>query len=147
MKVKPIPDGYHTINPYMAVRDARGLIAFLKAAFDSSVDVMEGQDGTIFNAEARVGDSMVLIGQVPKDRPDSMLMPMVLYLYVEDADASYRKAMQAGAESMEEPADQVYGDRRAAVRDLAGNQWWFATRKEEVSPEEMLRRFKERKQK
>ena len=129
MKVKPIPDGYHTINPYMAVRDARGLIAFLKAAFDSSVDVMEGQDGTIFNAEARVGDSMVL------------------YLYVEDADASYRKAMQAGAESMEEPADQVYGDRRAAVRDLAGNQWWFATRKEEVSPEEMLRRFKERKQK
>jgi len=140
MKVKGIPDGYHTITPYLAVQDAHGLVDFLKKAFDATVEVHAMPDGTILNAQAQVGDSMVLIGQAPKDRPNSDLMPVMLYLYVEDADAWYRKAMAAGGESIREPADQFYGDRVGAVRDLAGNQWWFATHKEEMSSEEMVRR-------
>jgi PhnB protein len=88
---------------------------------------------------------MVLIGQAPKDHADDKLMPAMLYLYVDDADAWYRKAMAAGAESIREPADQIYGDRTGAVRDLAGNQWWFATRKEDVSSEEMVRRAIEKR--
>jgi PhnB protein len=145
MTVKAIPDGYHTVTPYLAAKDAQGLVNFLKQAFDATVELRTMPDGTIYNAEARVGSSMVLIGQVPKDRPDNELMPAMLYLYVEDADGWYRKALAAGATSLREPADQIYGDRVGAVKDLAGNQWWFATRKEDVSSEEMIRRAAERK--
>ena len=88
---------------------------------------------------------MVLVGQMPKDRPDNELMPAMLYLYVDDADTLYRKAMAAGAQSIREPADQVYGDRVGAVRDLANNQWWFATHKEDLSSEELVRRVMERR--
>jgi len=145
MAAKPIPDGFNTISPYMAVKDAHGLIAFLKKAFDSIVEVHEAPDGTVMNAMAQVGNSMVLIGQAPKDRPDNELMPAMLYLYVDDADTWYRKAMAAGAQSIREPADQVYGDRVGAVRDLANNQWWFATHKEDLSSEELLRRVMEKR--
>lgn len=145
MKVNAIPKGYHTITPYLAVKDAQGLLEFLKKAFDATVETHAMPDGTILNAQAQVGDSMVLIGQAPKGTPDSELMPAMLYLYVEDADAWYRKAMAAGGESIREPADQFYGDRVGAVRDLARNQWWFATHKEEMSSEEMVRRAAERR--
>jgi PhnB protein len=127
------------------VKDAHGLLDFLKKAFDSAVEVHTMPDGTILNAQAQVGDSMVLIGQAPKDRPDNELMPAMLYLYVEDVDAWYVKAIAAGAESIREPADQFYGDRVGAVRDLTGNQWWFATHKEEMPSEELVRRATERK--
>ena len=145
MKIKGVPDGYHTVSPYFAVKDAHGLVDFLKRAFDASVEIHSMPDGSILNAQVQVGDSMVLIGQVPKDRPDSELMPAMLYMYVPDVDAVYKKAIEAGGESMYEPADQFYGDRRAAVKDLAGNQWWIATHKEEVSSEEMVKRAMERK--
>ena len=145
MTVQPIPEGYHTITPYLAVKDAHGLVEFLKNAFNAQVEVHKMPDGSVLNAQAQVGDSMVLIGQVPKNRPDGELMPAMLYLYVEDADAWYRKAIDAGGTSIREPADQFYGDRVGAVRDLAGNQWWFATHKEEMSPEEMVRRATEKR--
>jgi len=145
MAVKGVPEGYHTITPYFSVKNAHGFIEFLKKAFDARVEVHEMPDGTVLNAQAQVGDSMVLIGQVPEDRPDSDLMPAMLYLYVEDADTWYRNAMSAGAESIMQPVDQFYGDRAGAVRDLAGNQWWFATRKEEMSSGELVRRAKERR--
>ena len=144
MKVNPIPEGYHTITPYLAVKEAHALVEFLKQAFDATVEVHAMPDGTILNAQAQVGDSMVLIGQAPKDLPDSELMPAMLYLYVDDADAWYRKALAAGGESIREPADQFYGDRVGAVRDLARNQWWFATHKEEMPSEELVRRAAER---
>jgi len=144
MRVNPIPRGYHTITPYLSVKDAHGLLNFLKKAFDAAVEVHTMPDGTILNAQAQVGDSMVLVGQAPKDRPDHELMPAMLYLYVEDADAWYVKAIAAGAESIREPSDQFYGDRVGAVRDLARNQWWLATHKEEMSSEELGRRARER---
>jgi PhnB protein len=89
---------------------------------------------------------MVLIGQAPKDHPANKLMPAMLYMYVEDVDAVYRKAIAAGGESIIEPVDQFYGDRVGAVRDLTGNQWWIATHKEEMSSEEMTRRATARNQ-
>ena len=143
MAVKPIPDGFNTVSPYLAVKDPDGLIEFLKKAFDSKVEIHRMPDGTVANAMASVGNSMVLIGQMPKNRPDSELMPAMLYLYVEDADAWYHKAIAAGGQSIREPEDQIYGDRVGAVRDLANNQWWFATHKEEMSSEELVRRVAE----
>jgi PhnB protein len=144
MSVNAIPKGYHTITPYFSVRDAHGLIDFLKRAFDAAAEIHTMPDGSILNAQVRVGNSMVLIGQAAKDQPAEKLMPAMLYMYVEDVDAVYRKAIAAGGESILEPRDQFYGDRVGAVRDLAGNQWWIASHKEEMSPEEMTRRAAQR---
>jgi len=146
MSVNSIPQGYHTITPYFSVRDAHGLVDFLKRAFDAVVEIHTMPDGSVLNAQVQVGDSMILVGQAPKDQPADRLMPAMLYMYVENADLVYRKAIAAGGESIREPADQFYGDRVGAVRDLAGNQWWIATHKEEMSSEEMTRRAASRQQ-
>ena len=144
MNVKPIPDGYHTLTPYFAVRDAAGLIEFLQQAFDADVtERLAMPDGTVMHAQVKVGDSMVMIGQAGDEQ--YKLMHAMLYMYVKDADAVYKKAVQAGGKSVMEPVDQFYGDRSGAVEDPAGNQWWIATRKEDVSSEELLRRASQRK--
>jgi PhnB protein len=145
MSVKPIPDGYHTITPYFAVRDAGKLMDFLKRAFDAEeIERLAMPDGTVMHGQMKVGDSMVMIGQVPQDS-NYPLMPAMLYMYVNDADAAYRKAMQAGGKSVMEPVDQFYGDRSGAVEDPAGNQWWMATRKEDITGEELMKRASQRK--
>jgi PhnB protein len=139
MAVKPIPEGYHSVTPYLAVEGADKLIDFVRNAFDA-VDVhecMKRPDGTIQHAEVRIGDSIVMLGEANgqwKPRPST------LYLYVPDADATYRRALQAGATSLMEPATQFYGDRSAGIQDPTGNFWWIATHVEDVSPEEMKRR-------
>jgi uncharacterized glyoxalase superfamily protein PhnB len=145
MTTQAIPEGYHTITPYFSVRDAAALIDFLKHAFDAGeVEKLSTPDGTVMHAQLKIGDSNIMIGQVPKDS-DHKLMPAMLYMYVGDADAVYRKAMQAGAKSVMEPTDQFYGDRSGAVEDPSGNQWWIATRKEDLSSEELLKRASQRK--
>ena len=123
MSVNAIPKGYHTITPYFSVRDAHGLVDFLKRAFDAVVEIHTMPDGSVLNAQVQVGDSMILVGQAPKDHPTDRLMPAMLYMYVEDADAVYRKAIAAGGESIREPADQFYGDRVGAVGDLWADMW------------------------
>ena len=140
MTVSAIPSGYHTITPYFSVRDAQGLVDFLKKAFGGVAEIHAMPDGTILNAQVKVGDSMVLIGQAHKDQPADKLMPAMLYMYVTDVDTVYRNAMTAGGESIREPVDEFYGDRVGTVRDLASNQWWIATHKEEMSSEEMVQR-------
>ena len=138
MAVKPIPDGYHSVTPYLVVQGVAKLIDFLKQAFDAKeIERMAGPDGTVMHAEVRIGDSVVMMGEA---RGESKPMPAALYLYVNDTDVTYRRALQAGATSLKEPADQFYGDRSGGVKDPAGNQWWIATRKEDVSPEELARR-------
>jgi PhnB protein len=94
-------------------------------------------DGTVMNAELRIGDSMVMLGEAPKDRTDVKIMTSMLYMYVIDSDSVYERAVKAGGKSIREPADQIYGDRVGAVEDPCGNQWWIATRKEKVSDEEL----------
>jgi PhnB protein len=117
------------------------LLDFLQRAFDaqSLLNPMMRPDGSIGHAEVRIGDSIIMMGEPMDDMPP---MPGSLYLYVNDTDAVYQRALQAGATSLMEPADQFYGDRSAGVKDAVGNQWWIATHKEDVPPDEMLKRAK-----
>jgi len=139
MAVQPIPDGYHTVTPYLVLEGAAKFIDFAKQAFGAEETFrMAGPDGKIGHAELKIGDSMIMLGDAPGAQ--SGPMPGMLHLYVPDADASYKRALQAGATSLREPADQFYGDRSAGVKDAFGNQWWLATHIEDVAPEEMQKR-------
>ncbi|HND19523.1 MAG TPA: VOC family protein [Acidobacteriota bacterium] len=138
--VKPIPDGYHTVTPYLVVENAEKLLEFLTSAFDARVTfASRHSDGAVGHAEVKIGDSMIMIGQAG---PQSQPMPSMLYLYVPDTDAVYAQALKAGGVSIMEPANQFYGDRNAGVKDHFGNQWWIATHVEDVSPEELEHRAK-----
>lgn len=138
MAVKPIPDGYHSVTPHLTVPGVAKLIEFLKKAFDAKeLGRHATPDGGIMHAEVRIGDSVVMMGE---PRSGGAPMPTMLYLYVPDIDAVYRRAVQAGGVSLMEPADQFYGDRKAGVRDPSGNQWWIATHTEDVAPAEMAKR-------
>lgn len=138
MALKFIPDGYHTVTPYLTVNDLPKLLAFVEKAFGAKIiEGTKDASGEIRHADFVIGDSHVMAGQASdqwKSRPG------MLYLYVEDTDAWYHRAVDAGAKSVMEPSDQFYGDRNAGVEDEQGNQWWFATHVEDVSKEEMERR-------
>ncbi len=139
MAVKPIPDGYHSVTPYLVVDDPQKQLDFLKQAFGAQETVrMDGPDGSIAHAEVKIGDSMVMLGGASGSQAGAM--PMTIYLYVDDTDATYERALGSGGTSTEEPNDAFYGDRRAGVRDPGGNIWFIATNIEDVSPEEMDRR-------
>jgi PhnB protein len=141
MAVKPVPDGYHTVTPYLVSSDAEKLLAFVKAAFGAKEQhVMRAPDGTIWHGEVLIGDSHVMLAQASPQHPS---MQAAIYLYVPDTDATYRAALAAGATSTMEPADQFYGDRNAGVKDTLGNMWWIGTHVEDVAPEELERRAKE----
>jgi PhnB protein len=138
MAVTPIPEGYHTVTPYLVVQGVAKLIDFLKRAFDAQELMrMPRPDGTILHAEVKIGDSIVMMGEATGEHKP---MPGSIYLYVADTDATYKRALQAGASSTMEPADQFYGDRNAGVVDPVGNHWWIATHIEDVPPEELARR-------
>jgi PhnB protein len=138
MAVKPIPEGYHTITPCLVVDGAVKLIDFLKQAFEAQeIFRMPRPDGGIMHAEVKIGDSMLMLGDATDQwKP----MPCAIYLYVKDADAVYKRALQAGAASLMEPIDQFYGDRHGGIKDPAGNTWWIATHQEDVAPDELARR-------
>lgn len=138
MAVKPIPEGYHTVTPYLTIQGAAKLIEFLKQAFEArETERITQPDGTIGHAEVRIGDSVVMMADAGGERQP---MPSGIYLYVNDTDAVYKRALQAGATSLMEPADQFYGDRSAGVKDPVGNHWWVATHKEDVPPAELKKR-------
>lgn len=139
MSVRPIPEGHHTVTPYLIVSDVRAEIAFLERALDATnAHVSATPDGRVMHAEVQIGDSKVMLGEATSEWPP---MPCMLHLYVPDVDRIYKQAVGAGATSLREPADQFYGDRSAGVKDAEGNQWWLATHVEDVSPEEMERRM------
>jgi PhnB protein len=138
MAVHYIPEGYATVTPYLAVRNAEKLLEFIKTVFDAKeVLRMNGPGGRIAHAEVQIGDSKVMLGE-PMD--DAQVMPAMLNVYVRDCDAVYKKALAAGGKSNRPPADQFYGDRNAQVQDPFGNQWSIATHIEDVSEEETQRR-------
>lgn len=142
MAVKPIPEGYSTVTPYLVVPDVAALIDFMQRAFGATENSRHAApDGRIMHAEVEIGDSKVMLGEAS---PEWKPMPSCLHLYVEDTDAVHADAMKAGGRSLREPTDQFYGDRMAGVEDVAGNQWWIATHVEDVAPEEMERRMKQR---
>jgi uncharacterized glyoxalase superfamily protein PhnB len=138
MTVKPVPEGYPTVSPYLIVANIADQIEFLQRAFDAEeIERLPAPDGGIMHAEVRIGDSVVLMGESNENNPP---VPCMLYLYLDNADAAYQRAISAGASSLQEPQDTFYGDRTAGVRDAFGNQWWLATQVEEVSREEMIKR-------
>jgi len=141
MAAKAIPEGYHTVTPHLVVRGAAKQIDFLKQAFGAEEKGRSpGPNGELMHAVVKIGDSMVMMsdamGQVEP-------RPMVLFLYVEDSDAVYRRALQAGATTVMELKDQFWGDRAGAVQDAFGNVWWIGTHVEDVSMEELQRRLQE----
>jgi PhnB protein len=136
--VKPIPEGYHSLTPYLIVDRAPELLDFLVRAFDAEVKMkMEGPGGTLGHCELRIGNSMLMLGSA---REQWKPMPACIYLYVEDADAVFAKVLAAGATQLAPLQDQFYGDRSGGVTDLSGNQWWIATHKEDMSQAELQRR-------
>ncbi len=114
-----LPTGFHSVTPRLVVRDAVAQVAFLRAVFDATGEVQRDRP-----SEIRVGDSLVMVSQAG----ERDLFPAFLYVYVDDADAAYRRAMDAGAQSVEEPLHTPYGDRRAMVRDPLGNIFQIAHR-------------------
>jgi len=141
MPVKPVPEGYHTVTPYLVVPGAAGVIDFLKKAFGAEETTrMAGPDGKVAHAEVKIGDSIVMLGEASEQWQP---MPAMLYLYLPDVDAVYQRALDAGGESVKKPENQFYGDRSAMVKDSAGNLWGIATHVEDVPPEEMEKRATE----
>ena len=144
MAVKPVPEGFQTVTPYLLVPGISRLIDFLKQAFGAQeIQRSAMPDGSVAHALVKIGDSMVMMGEA---RADWKPMPVMLYLYVDDVDAWYHRAMEAGGTSVRELVNEFYGDRVGAVQDPSGNQWWLATRVEDLSPEEMTRREAEQRQ-
>jgi uncharacterized glyoxalase superfamily protein PhnB len=138
MAVKPIPEGFHTVTPYLVAKDVASLIDFIKRGLGGQEKfVMQRPDGSIGHAEMIIGNSHVMIGQA--SGPNTAF-PAMLYLYVPDVDGTFKQAVAAGGKSLHEPSTQFYGDRHGAVVDSNGNQWWIATHVEDVSPEELQRR-------
>jgi PhnB protein len=137
---KPIPDGMTSITPYLTVPGVARLIEFLEQAFDGKVEErMEGPGGAVMHAQVRIRGSVVMMGEASDHWK---AMPSQIYLYVEDMDNLYARAMAAGGTSIREPFDEFYGDRVGAVKDPSGNIWWMATHTEDVAHEEMMRRMK-----
>jgi uncharacterized glyoxalase superfamily protein PhnB len=140
--VKSIPDGYHTVTPYLLVQGAEKLIDFVKNAFDAKETFrMSMPDGAIGHAEVKLGDSVIMLSEAQGG--EYKPMPTGIYLYVEDCDATYRRALEAGATSIMQPTDQFYGDRSANIKDQFGNHWYIATHIEDLSKEELSKRMDE----
>jgi PhnB protein len=149
MAVKPIPDGYHALTPYLVVGDAAKAIDFYKEAFGADELMrMGGPDGRVGHAELRIGDSVVMLAdehpEMDARSPESVGgSPVSIVLYVEDSDAVFDRAVKAGATAERPVEHQFYGDRAGTLRDPFGHRWNIHTTVEEVAPEEMERRMKE----
>ena len=135
MTVKPIPDGFHTVTPYLVVKGVPELIEFMCTGLGGELLEKNAMpDGAVMHAQVKVGDSIVMMGEAQEG---SDPMPAFLYLYVTDTDALYNQALSAGATSVQEPKDEFYGDRTSGVKDASGNMWWIATHQEDLSTEEV----------
>jgi PhnB protein len=138
MEVKPIPEGYRTITPYLTVKGAKTLIKFLEKAFDAkNMRQSLRPDGSVANAEVLIGDSMIMIADGTENWQPTQTS---IYMYVENCDEVYRKALETGGESLLEPQNMYYGDRNAGIKDLCGNSWWIGTHIEDVADEEIQNR-------
>jgi PhnB protein len=133
-----VPEGFHTVTPYFVVNDAAAFLEFLKRAFGATEQFrMPGPDGSIMHAQTQVGSSKLMLGSAG---PGHNAMPMMMYLYVPDADAAYAKAVAGGGTSLHAPRDEFYGDRAGAVKDPFGNSWWIATHKEDLTHDQIAAR-------
>jgi PhnB protein len=136
-KVKAIPDGYHTVTPYLNIKGADKAIELYKKAFGAEeLHRMPGPGGAIMHAEVRIGDSVVMLGEAMMQPPTSSSRE----LGVADADAAYKRAVDAGCKPEMPLANMFWGDRYGRLQDPFGNTWAVATHIEDVPPEEMAKR-------
>jgi PhnB protein len=144
--VKPVPDGYHTVTPYLSIMGAAAAIDFYRRAFGATeVMRLPQPDGRIGHAELTIGDSRIMLAdefpEMDFKGPQAFGgSPVHLHLYVRDVDAVVRQAVAAGAAVVRPVQDQFYGDRTGSVRDPYGHVWHVATHKEDVPPDELRRR-------
>jgi len=145
-QVKAIPDGYHTVTPYLIVNDAAGALQFYQKAFGAKEILrFPRPDGKIMHAEIKIGDSPIMLAdecpEMGARSPQALGgSPVTIALYVEDVDAVAGRAVAAGAKVLRPVQDQFYGDRSGTFADPYGHQWNVATHKEDVAPEEMKKR-------
>jgi len=143
---KPIPDGYHSVTPYLCVKGAAQAIEFYKKAFSATERMrIAHPDGRVGHAELQVGDSVIMLSdefaEMGVRSPQSLgRSPVSIHLYVEDPDAIFNLAAATGAKIKRAVADQFYGDRLGGVEDPFGHTWWISTHKEDLSPLEIERR-------
>jgi PhnB protein len=148
MATQPIPEGYHTITPYLTVEDAAEAIEYYTQAFGAKERVrMETPDGRIGHAELEIGDSLVMLSdpfpQASTKTPDELGGTSAgVFMYVEDVDAVVKRAVDAGAKVTMEVADQFWGDRFGSITDPFGHSWSIATHVEDLTPEEIAERGK-----
>jgi PhnB protein len=146
MTVKPIPDGYHTATPYLSISGAKDAIEFYKLAFGATeVFCMGTPTGEVAHAEIRIGDSQIMLGEAcedsPMPSPDTLGGSTVaVHLYVEDVDAMFEQAIDAGALDIKSVEDQFYGDRMGTLKDPFGHIWFVSTHIEDLTPEEIQQR-------
>jgi PhnB protein len=137
-QVRGVPSGYHAVTPWIISRDTAGLIEFTRQAFGAAgLGRVPGPAGGIGHAEVRIGDAVVMMFDAREGWPDT---PAFLRLYVEDGDATYQRALQAGATSVTAMTSLFFGDRVGRIRDPLGNIWWIQEHVRDVDPAELARR-------
>lgn len=137
-KVKPIPKGYGSVTPSLNVSDAKGLIKFCEKAFGAKTRaLMPGPEGKVMHAELVIGDSLVMLSDAVQESE----RPANLFLYVENVDKTFAKAVKAGAKVLRPVEDTFWGDRWGRVEDAFGNRWSIATHVEDVSPKKLKKRM------
>ena len=146
MAVKPIPDGYHSVTPYLVMNDAAGAIDFYKKAFGATELFRMPYGDKIGHAEIKIGDCPIMLAdenpQMGYVGPQALGgTPVSLMIYVQDVDSTYKEAIASGATEMKPLQDQFYGDRSGTLKDPYGHRWTIATHKEDVTPEEMDKRM------
>src|SRR5580698_4895090 len=146
MSVKPIPDGYYTVTPYLVVKGAAEALDFYKKAF-GAIELlrMPGPDGKIMHAEFKIGNTPIMLGEEAPERdvkgPLSLGgSPVGICIYVADADAMFKTAIASGGKELHPMKNQFYGDRSGTLVDPFGHKWTVATHVEDVTPEEMRTR-------
>jgi len=149
MAVKPIPEGHHTVTPYLICKGAAQAIEFYKKAFGATeIDRLEGPDGQVGHAELRIGDSIIMMADEHPAMgyfgPEKLGgTPVSICLYVNDVDTMFRQAIAAGGKETRPVKDQFYGDRSGTLTDPFGHVWTIATHVEDVSMDEIRRRMGE----
>ena len=144
---KPVPEGYHTLLPQLTLENAAQTIDWYKKAFGAEeVSRNTGPDGKIMHAEIKIGDSLVMVNDVMMEAKGPKALggsPASFWLYVENSDALFTRAVNAGGKVQMPIDNHFWGDRAGAIVDPAGYTWWIATRKEDLTPGELRQRAEE----
>lgn len=144
--VKPIPDGYHSVTPYLIVKGAADAIEFYKKAFGATELMRMERDGKVGHAEIKIGDSPIMLADESPEMGNASPTtlggtPISIMIYVDDVDTIFSQAIAAGGEEKRPLTDEFYGDRCGSLKDPFGHVWHVATHKEDVTPEEMEKRM------